>query len=64
LQAGTSIHEQRTLKPTPGELRNLQRISRLRSKGKLTISMDVARLVSHGELTMDEALQSSGYEDS
>jgi hypothetical protein len=64
LQAGTSIHEQRTLKPTPGELRNLQRISRLRSKGKLTISMDVARLVSHGELSMDEALQSSGYEDS
>ena len=55
------MHEQRTVNPTTGELRNLQRISRQRSKGRLTISLETARRVSEGLLTMDEALAASGF---
>ena len=61
---GAPVHEQRTVSATPGELRNLQRISRRRSKGQLTISLSTALLVSQGKLTMDEALKQSGYDAS
>jgi hypothetical protein len=47
-----------------GELRNLQRISRQRSKGTLTISIEAARRVSQGQLTLEEALFEAGYEAS
>ena len=61
MMAGKAVHEQRTVNPTTGELRNLQRISRQRSKGRLTISLETARRVSEGLLTMDEALAASGF---
>ncbi len=61
--SGKPVHEQRTVKPTTGELRNLQRISRQRSKGRLTISLETARRVSEGLLTMDEALADSGFNE-
>ena len=47
--AGKAVHEQRDVKVTEGELRNLQRISRQRSKGHLTISLETARRVACGE---------------
>jgi len=61
---GAPVHEQRKIRATPGELRNLQRISRKRSKGQLTISLETAMRVSEGELSMDEALKQSGYDAS
>ena len=61
---GTPVHEQRKVRASTGELRNLQRISRQRSKGQLTISLETAMRVSEGQLTMDEALKESGYDAS
>ena len=61
---GKATHEQRTVSATPGELRNLQRISRRRSKGQLTISLSTALLVSQGKLSMEEALKQAGYDAS
>lgn len=62
--SGVAVHEQRKIRATPGELRNLQRISRKRSKGQLTISLEMAMRVTEGHLTMDEALKASGYDAS
>jgi hypothetical protein len=42
--------------PTPGEVREIQRQSRLSSGGKVTISTDLARQVARGELTLAEAV--------
>ena len=64
MMSGTAVHEQRNIRATTGELRNLQRISRKRSKGQLTISLEMAMRVSEGDLTMDEALKASGYDAS
>jgi hypothetical protein len=61
---GKPVHEQRQHAPSAGELRNLQRISRQRSKGRLTISLEAAREVSEGRLTLDEALKHAGYDSS
>ena len=62
--AGKPVHEQRELEASMGELRNLQRISRQQSKGRLTISLDTARQVSQGILTMEQALLQAGYDAS
>ncbi|DAC49151.1 MAG TPA: hypothetical protein D7H92_02200, partial [Candidatus Poseidoniales archaeon] len=64
MMSGTPVHEQRQIRSSTGELRNLQRISRQRSKGQLTISLETAMRVSKGELSMDEALEESGYDAS
>ena len=64
IMPGTPVHEQRKVRASTGELRNLQRISRQRSKGQLTISLETAMRVSEGQLTMDEALKESGYDAS
>lgn len=42
--------------PTEGELRDIQRKSRLASEGMLTISRALARNVALGRLTLDEAI--------
>lgn len=64
MMTGKPVHEQRVIQPSMGELRNLQRISRQQSKGRLTISLEAARQVSQGSLSMDEALKDAGYEAS
>lgn len=64
MMSGKAVHEQRAVEATDGELRNLQRISRQRSKGQLTISLAAARNVARGNLTMEEALKDAGYESS
>ncbi len=45
-------------KPTPGEVRNVQRLSRIASKGRVTISTELATAVAKGEMTMAQALES------
>ena len=62
--AGKPIHEQRSVQVTDGELRNLQRISRQRSKGRLTLSLEAARRVACGEVTLEEALEEAGHDAS
>lgn len=46
----------RAVRPTEGELRDIQRKSRLVSDGRVTISRALARHVALGTLTLDEAV--------
>lgn len=48
------------VRPTPGELRDIQRKSRLESEGRLTISRALARYVALGRLTLAEAVRQQG----
>jgi hypothetical protein len=52
--------------PCPGEIRNIQRMSRLESDGSLTVSKELAKRVATGELTLDAAIekQKNGSNDS
>lgn len=45
------------VQPCPGEIRNIQRISRLESMGRVTVSKELARKVALGELTMEDAIE-------
>ena len=45
------------LTATPGEIANLQRLSRVDSGGQLTISREAASRVLHGEITMGQAIE-------
>lgn len=43
--------------PCDGEIRNIQRLSRLESSGMVTVSKDLARKVAKGELSMADAVE-------
>lgn len=43
--------------PCPGEIRNIQRISRLESEGSLTVSKDLAKKVATGEISLGDAIE-------
>jgi len=45
------------VEPCPGEIRNIQRISRLESTGRVTVSKELARKVAMGELTLEHAIE-------
>ena len=45
------------VEPTPGELKEIQRQSRLSSEGQVTISKDLARRVAQGDLTLADAIE-------
>ncbi|OPY27398.1 MAG: hypothetical protein A4E31_01180 [Methanomassiliicoccales archaeon PtaU1.Bin030] len=45
------------VRPTPGEVRDIQRLSRIESGGRVTISYDLAESVAKGELSLQEALR-------
>ncbi len=53
---GRTVHGTTSLSATPGEISNLQRVSREGSGGRFTISRDVAVRVLQGELTLGDAL--------
>jgi hypothetical protein len=53
---GTPVHEPLPTTFTAGEIANLQRLSRERSGGRLTISRTSAHRVLRGELTLTEAV--------
>ena len=44
------------VEPTPGEVREIQRRSRVTSEGGVTISKELATRVARGEITLDEAV--------
>lgn len=46
-----------TIEPTPGEVREIQRQSRVSSGGKVTISQELARKVAKGDLTLGDAIE-------
>lgn len=57
LMGGNRVNEIRKLKPTTGDLKEIQRQSRIQSSGEITISTELARMVACGEITMDEAIK-------
>jgi len=52
--------KRQTVRPCDGELRNIQRLSRLESDGRLTVSKDLAAKVAVGELSLREAIDIQG----
>lgn len=54
---GVRVMELDSSEPKFGELRELQRRSRIKSEGRITISSELARRVALGELTLDEAIE-------
>ncbi|ODS40204.1 MAG: hypothetical protein A7315_02640 [Candidatus Altiarchaeales archaeon WOR_SM1_79] len=57
LKSGVEAKGKFKVKPTQGELRDIQRRSRIESRGRVTISKDEAKKVATGELTLEEALK-------
>ena len=53
---GTRVEGRHPAEPTPGELREIQRRSRLGSGGEVTITRALAREVALGHLTLAEAV--------
>jgi len=45
------------VEPCEGEIRNIQRLSRLQSNGSLTVSKKLASMVATGELSMEDAIR-------
>jgi hypothetical protein len=56
LMQGREVTEMPLIDPTPGEVRDVQRRSRIVSGGKLTLPKGIARSVAMGELTLDDAV--------
>jgi hypothetical protein len=56
LTPGYAPGKKQNVAPAPGEIRNIQRLSRLQSGGTLTVSRDLAEKVATGQLSMDEAI--------
>jgi hypothetical protein len=57
LLSGERVWGFREIRPTVGELREIQGQSRKKSNGRRTISSDVAYAVACGKLTLEEAIQ-------
>lgn len=54
---GYRPRKRQEVEPCAGEIRNIQRISRLESKGSLTVSKELAKRVAIGELTLGDAIE-------
>ena len=54
---GREIGQDYDIRPTDGEIREIQRRSRVASKGSLTIGKELARDVAVGNMSMDEAIE-------
>lgn len=53
---GIRVEEAPEVKPTPGELRDIQRLSRIESKGSVTIASELAESVARGQITLSDAI--------
>jgi hypothetical protein len=56
LKSGVAAKKKYKVEPTEGELRDIQRRSRIESKGRVTISKEEAKRVAKGKLTLKEAI--------
>jgi len=54
--SGRRVEAPVEIRPTPGEVREIQRRSRLDSGGVVTISSELAGAVARGDLTLEEAI--------
>ena len=54
--SGSKIWQQIDIKPTAGEVKNIQNNSRIKSGGRLTIPRKYAHMVAIGELTLAQAI--------
>jgi hypothetical protein len=54
---GVRVQPPFVVRPTPGEVREIQRRSRVQSGGQVTISSELADAVARGQVTLDEAIQ-------
>src|SRR3989454_483683 len=54
--SGRGVEAPVEIRPTPGEVREIQRRSRLDSGGVVTISSELAGAVARGDLTLEEAI--------
>ena len=57
LTPGYSPRKKQEISPAPGEIRNIQRLSRLQSEGTLTVSRELAEKIASGKLSMEEAIE-------
>jgi len=53
---GYRPNKKQKIEPRPGEIRNIQRLSRLESDGNLTVSKDLANRVASGEISLAQAV--------
>ena len=62
---GYTPMKRQEIEPCQGEIRNIQRISRLESAGSLTVSKDLAKKVAKGEISLSDAIdtQKNGSND-
>ncbi len=62
---GYTPRKRQEIEPCQGEIRNIQRISRLESAGSLTVSKDLAKKVAKGEISLSDAIdtQKNGSND-
>ena len=57
LMGGQRVYSIRELKPTEGDLKEIQRQSRILSSGNLTISSRLAKMVACGEISLEDAIR-------
>jgi hypothetical protein len=57
LMGGNKVYKIRDLNPTEGDLKEIQRQSRILSSGDFTISTELARLVACGEISIEDAVK-------
>jgi len=57
LLRGKQIFSVREIVPTDGDLREIQRQSRIESSGRVTISTEIAYLVAVGKISLDSAIK-------
>ncbi|MGB2037728.1 MAG: hypothetical protein ACPHX8_04625 [Candidatus Poseidoniaceae archaeon] len=55
--SGHQVWEMTEINPSDGELRDIQRMSRKKSNGRVTIPTDLARKVARGEVTIEQAIE-------
>lgn len=60
---GVHVEPPFEVRPTPGEVREIQRRSRLQSGGQVTISAELADAVARGEITLDAAVERQMHRD-
>jgi hypothetical protein len=55
--SGERLEFQPEVRPTPGEVRDIKRLSRIESRGRVTISTELASQVARGKISLAEALE-------